>query len=188
MKINLKKIGKGSFSIVYQLTDKQVLIISKDHIKECMSLNWFPESYLFPKIIRLSECEYSKNHIEGELPCGFQAYVMPYYRSAKSRKVVSQLSPRQHRLYKALRKLFNQTAWNYRTHKFSHGEIWIKQFQTLPSEFAKERTALIEAVDACMNYCPSACFEISPRNIATHNKKLVLLDCFFLQKQLNKKG
>jgi len=51
----LKIIGKGSFSTVYELSEKQVLIKSSDPIKECMSMGWFPESKLFPNIERIED-------------------------------------------------------------------------------------------------------------------------------------
>jgi hypothetical protein len=43
---------------------------------------------------------------------------------------------------------------------------------------------MLDALDACANYGNDVCFEISPRNVAVKNGKLVLMDCFFMADKL----
>lgn len=166
----MKRIGKGSFSSVYRQSKNKVLIISTDPAKECMSLGWFPDSRLFPKVIRLS--------INDD---GTQTYTMKYYDRITAPK--KQLNERSFKLYQALRRVF---ADFYTPENIDdlYSE-WIDAFRELPNEFKTARNALIEAVEAMTNYGPDICFEISPRNIAaTKAGNLVLLDCFFIQSKL----
>jgi hypothetical protein len=56
-----------------------------------------------------------------------------------------------------------------------------KQFNRLPKWAAR---ALNEQIDGLMNYGADIRFEISPRNVAVKNGKLILLDCFFFASKL----
>lgn len=165
-----KKIGKGAFSSVFRKGDSNnVLIISNDVVKECISLGWFPKSRLFPKIERLS---YNDD--------GTSTYKMKYYDKVIAPK--KQLNTKAYRLYKALRSL---EVINYPENDDLLHDAWIKAFKNLPSELKTAKGALIGAVEALTNYGADICFEISPRNIATTKTgNLVLLDTFFLKSQL----
>jgi len=158
----MKLIGKGQFTRAYLKDDGRVHLESICPIKECMALGWFPEHRLFPEIQR-----------EGD-----NGYDMPYYSQPRSLK--TNLTPRQYRLYKALRALEGFCGPNSHN-SFDH---WHQQFQGLPVEFKVEKEALREAVDACGNYGSDVCFEISPRNVAVKGGKLILLDCFFMASAL----
>jgi len=164
----LKKdaIGKGAFSTVWR--DKKnpdmVRVETSDHVKECMGMGWFPKSPLFPTVERTEE---------------IGVYSMRFYPTAKSKAVTGLLCEHDAELYKALRNL----SVNYWSKKAPY-ELWTEAFNSLPEKFAEEKETLLEALDALTNYGDDACFEISPRNVACENGKLILLDCFFLQSQL----
>jgi len=166
-----KRIGAGSFSTVYRKgNSNHVLIVSTDPAKECMSLGWFPDSRLFPKVARLS---YNDD--------GTQTFKIKYYEKVRAPK--RQLNERSYKLYKALRKL-DVTCQN---DNLLHDK-WRKAFNGIPVEFKAAKEALLEAVDALTNYGSDICFEISPRNIAvTKAGNLILLDCFFLRSALSEK-
>lgn len=152
----MELIGRGRFSRVYRKNTTQVLIKSIDPVKECMVLGWFPSCRLFPKIKRI----------------GYELYEQKYYPRVRSLK--SSLEPRQWELYKALRKCMscNKTAE--------------QEIRSLPPKFRKQRDHLLEAINALYNYGDDVVFEISPRNVAASNGKLILLDCFFMKSQLGR--
>lgn len=164
--IGYTKIGQGLFSTVYRKgNSKKVLIISRDSVKECMALDWFPNSRLFPKIDRLN---YNDD--------GTSTYTMRYYDKVIAPK--KQLNKQSYRLYLTLRNLSTCTSNPHDLY-----ECWIREFKKLPKEFKTTQRVLIEAVEALTNYGTDIAFEISPRNIAvTKSGNLVLLDCFFMQK------
>ena len=56
-------------------------------------------------------------------------------------------------------------------------------FAAIEDEDLKE--VMIEALEACGNYGSDVAFEISPRNVAVKDGKLILLDCFFMKSKLN---
>ena len=162
----MKLIGKGAFTKCYLNDDsKTVTLHSVDNIKECMAYGWFPSSYLFPNVNPTEE--------QG-------VYTMKYYKRVSSLK--NSLSPRQWDLYKVLREVM--AKFDYMTHVNALFTAWHEAFDTIPSKYAREREVIKEALDACANYGQDINFEISPRNIAVQGNKLVLLDCFFLTRQL----
>jgi hypothetical protein len=165
----MKKIGNGAFSTVYKKSRSKVLIKSRDNVKECMALGWFPETSLFPRIERV-----------GMSDCGeWQFYEEKYYPRVKSLK--NTLSAFEWEFYQELRKLHCSFL-----HPYELIDKWRKQFESLPNKFHHKKRMLLEAVDGLSNYGCDICFEISPRNVATQGKKLVLLDCFFMKSQLLK--
>ena len=164
-----KQIGRGSFSTAYRKgNSKKVLISSRDDVKECMALGWFPSSRLFPSVTRLS---YSTN--------GRSTYTMKYYDKIKAPK--QQLNAKAYKLYRALKKLD--------IFCLNHHDLYeecIEKFRTLSNEFRTAKYALIKAVEALSNYGSDIQFEISPRNIAaTPSGNLILLDCFFMSSALS---
>lgn len=162
MKKNL--IGKGTFTKCYLNEDeKTVTLNSTDYIKECIALDWFPESRLFPEIERTDE-QY--------------IYTMEYYPRVSSLK--NNLDARDWKLYQILRKL----SIGYLRNNYLNLDAWREQFATIPDEYEEEREEILEALQACSNYGEDINFEISPRNVATKNDKLILLDCFFIISQL----
>lgn len=169
MKAKRTLIGKGTFTTAYVLPDGTVELISCDHIKECMSMGWFPDSRLFPEIEQVRD--YGED--------GFtRVYHMQYYERPRSLK--SAMSSHDWAFYKVLRGLDSGCVDNmYMLHN-----MWHEAFDTIPDEFADEREDLKEALDACGNYGGDICFEISPRNVAVENGRLILLDCFFVKSQL----
>lgn len=162
----MKLIGKGSFTRAYLLPDGQtVKLVTNDPCKECAAM-FAPNSPIFPKL----ECD----GYEGER----RVYKMKYYPKQKSLKKA--LAPRDYKLYQYLRKV-NLSLWGDDPHLARFKE---KLNEIIPTEFAKEILAICEHIDALNNYGDDMKFEISPRNVAVDNGKLILLDCFFKRSYL----
>ena len=155
----MKIIGKGSFTTAYfNETTGQVLLKSRDRVKAAMAEGFFPDHKIFPKIKFVS------------IGDGVTYYEMKYYKKYSSLK--NNLTSRQWEFYKLLRTL---------NHSLGYANIY-RDFETkIPNKFQKEREALLEALNGLSNYGTDIAFEISPRNVAIEDKKLILLDCFFFQ-------
>lgn len=153
-----KLIGRGAFTKAYlRAHDNKVILESSCPIKECMSLGWFPDSELFPKITR----------VESEV------YEMEYYPKVSSLK--NNLNPDQYKIYKDLRNLYNKHQWN--SNPYNSLSLYYAEFEKLDN---KELALLMqEAIEGCSNYGSDIAFEISPRNVAVKNGKLILLDVFY---------
>lgn len=160
----LKLIGKGAFTKCYQLNDTTVLLKSEDPVKECMAHGWFPDSDLFPKV------EFSS--IDG-------FYEMEFYPRVKSLK--NNLNDDQYQIYKDLRVAMNNVS--YTGNMYDSYQAVYNAFNQLDDEELKE--TILEALDACANCGSDVAFEISPRNVAVKNGKLILLDVFFMKSALN---
>ena len=157
-----KVIGKGSFSTAYLQSDKKTVVLkSVDYVKECNAWGWFPKSRYLPKI----------EMIERNL------YKMEYYPKVTSLK--NSLKPSQYALYLELRGL----NIGYCKNPHNLADFWRKEFKTVKNKTV--RNLLLEVVDSMANYGTQFQFEISPRNVAVKNGNLILLDCFFMQDQLN---
>ena len=154
-----KLIGKGCFTKCYRISHNKVRLISADPAKECAALGWGSNSRLFPRI----------KQIETEV------YEMTYYPKVKSLKAA--LRPDHYKIYQALR---NINVWPTKG-DFAYLDELRKQFNKLPKRVAK---ALNEQIDGLLNYGTDVRFEISPRNVAVKNGKLILLDCFFFASKL----
>lgn len=162
----MKLIGKGAFTKCYLNSDnKTVTLFSSDPIKECMAHGWFPDSRLFPVVTRDYENE---------------CYTMEYYPRVTSLK--NNLDSGEYVLYKELRALINVPR---PCNKHDLYSFWYELFE---SKIKRKSTqaALLGALDACANYGTDIEFEISPRNVAVKNHKLVLMDCFFIKSELSK--
>ena len=136
-------------------------------------MGWFPNSRLFPKVERLnSDIDYK----------GSSLYRMRYYNRPSSLK--KNLNARHWKLYKVLKDYFSR-VWAPSNLDLSFGMLK-EHFKAalMTSEFAREKDVLLSAVDALANYGADMWFEISPRNVAVRNGKLILLDCFFMRKKL----
>ena len=148
-------VGKGAFSKVYRKNAKRVLIKSKDPVKEAMACGFFPESSMFPKV----------THV-GNSACGnWKYYEEKYYPRVRSLK--KKLTPFEWEFYCVLRDI----NWGVPTRD---------GIRSIPNKFTARRQALLDAHSGLQNYNPHPRFEISPRNVAVHNSKLILLDCFFI--------
>ena len=158
----LMLVGRGAFSQVYRKSDREVLIKSRDPVKECMSLTWFPNSRIFPTLTKIGTDD------DGL----YSFYVSKYYQRVRSLK--SSVAADDWEFYNILRQLPVAPGYNH----------WYLQFSLIPNKFKGKRKALLGAVDALANYGSDICFEISPRNVAAQNNKLVLLDCFYLKSAL----
>lgn len=155
----MELIGKGAFSKVYKLNEKQVLIKSVCYAKECISLNinskWFP---------KLERTDYNE-------------YICEYYPKVKSLKEA--LKPEQYKIYQELRKLNV-----YCNNSYDYLDGWRKEFKKLKNTSLKN--SLLEVLTDLSNYGTQIGFEISPRNVAVKNGNLILLDVFYMRDQLER--
>lgn len=164
----MKQIGKGTFTTAYLKPNGKVLLKSIDMVKEAMAYGFFPDHRLFPNIVHVDTGD------------NFKYYEMEFYEQPKSLK--NNLTPRQWRLYKILRSLSIECTFN----PYLLMDRWYTEFKRIPNEFAGEREALLDALSGLSNYSTDIRFEISPRNVAVKGKKLILLDCFFFDSDLEK--
>ena len=166
----LPLIGRGTFSTVYRKNAKTVLIKSIDPVKECMAMGWFPNSRMFPKTTRVAIL----NDDQGTV-----LYEQRYYPKTKSLK--ASLKPTEWEFYQEMRKAQNQVL--YFPDDYKALDSLQSLIKALPSKYARKKAALLGAIDALTNYGADIRFEISPRNVAVHNGRLILLDCFFMAKK-----
>ncbi len=164
----LKLIGKGSFTKCYLNTcETTVTLVSRDSIKECMANGWFPDHELFPKVTLVDTLE-----------SGNSVYTMEYY--PRNRGLKGHLDVDQWVIYQTLRSTMDSIR--YTGNKFDSYSCVYEAFCNIEDEGLQE--VMIEALNSCADYGSDVCFEISPRNVAVKDGKLVLLDCFFLKSQL----
>ena len=166
-----KLIGKGAFSYVYD-QGEEVFIESIDPIKECMAHGWFPDHPLFP-VVEFSDKESCWDD--------YYCYTMKKYNKVKSLK--SALEPDQYQLYKELVNIFKSVPINGKSYDGLNIIIGLFNNSSLSDEI---KEVMIEAAEACGNYGSDVGFEISPRNVAADNGKLVLLDVFFIKSALRR--
>ena len=156
----MKVIGKGLFTTAYQSPNdrNRVVLKSRDPVKECMAIGWFPDSKLFPKVRRISYPDAD----------GIQTYEMKKYPKCTAPK--QQLNAKHYEIYKALRGVC----------------FTLMDIETLKvPRYVKE--VLQDAYHAVSSY-GSPLFEISPRNISyTPSGRLILLDCFYLYEERYKR-
>ena len=151
----MKLLGRGAFTKAYLMDNGKVLLKTCDPIKECMANSWFPDSELFPRLVWID----------------LGIYEMEYYPRTKSLK--SSLEPGQYAIYTALRGL----KAPYTKNDNDLYSAWYELFDSLEDD--KLKLVMQDALGACSNYGKDIGFEISPRNVAVRDGKLVLLDCFF---------
>ena len=83
-------------------------------------------------------------------------------------------------MYKQLRAI--DRAQSYICNPYDSYDRHYKAFSKLKNN--RLRTAMLEALEGCSNWGSDIGFEISPRNVAVNNGKLVLLDVFFSKSKL----
>lgn len=155
----LKLIGRGLFSKVWRLNGSQVLVKSVCHVKECISMQWHNSENICPDITRIDD----------------QTYTIEYFDKVSSLK--DNLKASHYEIYKNLKSL----SVGYVPNKHNLFDAWYKQFKTIKNK--RYRLALIDMLETLTNYGSDIEFEISPRNVAVKNGKLILLDVFFMQNQ-----
>lgn len=155
----LKLIGKGTFTKAYLQPDGKVLVKSPCPVKEILSLGWCGNARFLPKIERIDHEE----------------YIMPLYE--KPRKLKEALLPVEYKFYLALREM-HSNCWG----KGLFGIIdAIKNSKLSP----QRKKQMIEFAEGVANIgVEDIRFEISPRNVAVKNGKLILLDVFFSSSKL----
>lgn len=157
-----KLLGKGLFSKVYDNGDDTVTIVSCDSAKECMAL--FPvDSSRFPTVTRVECDEYS-------------TYTMKKYDKVKG--IQTKVNYYDWSLFKWLRDNLNKTI--------GYNAIVDALEFDMPNEFDEDREVLLDMVDHMANYGDDISFEISPRNVAIDNGRLVFLDVFFFADHASK--
>lgn len=156
----------GAFTVAYVDSGlKNVYLKSVCPIKDCMAHGWFPESDLFPTIEPIT--------------CTQGIYKMEYFPRVKSLKEA--LDPDQWAIYQTLRAVKDEIRYTLNSHQ--NHEMITRAFNTIKCDELRE--TMQEALDACANYGTEIGFEISPRNVAVKNGKLILLDVFFNTKKLS---
>lgn len=171
----MRKIGRGMFSTAYLKNKNTVLIKTTDKAKLCMSERLFPKSRMFPKLKKI------------DITNNYCFYEMEYYpRVGSLRKA---LLPEEFEFYQILRKLKKEkmasSAFDYNK-SYDWRAFFRMVWKKIPAKFAYKRKILLQALDTMYCYGQDVCFEISPRNVAVKNGKLILLDCFFFENDLNK--
>lgn len=163
----MKYIGKGAFSKVFLNSDgATVTIYSSDKAKECLAMGWHDDPIgLFPTCSQLD----------------YEVYSMEYFPRARSLK--NNLEPEQYKLYKDLRELFSSVPYIRNIHD-SYSKLYTLFDESSLDNKVKE--SLLSMLDSLINWGTDIGFEISPRNVAVKNGKLVLLDCFFFKSDLLK--
>lgn len=155
----MQKIGRGLFSTVYR-DGEDVIVKSSCWAKECNALFGYGDSELWPEIVQL---EY------GEVP----TYRMPYYEQPKSLKTA--LLPDQYDLYKALKAHGDAFTFRFRESEYERYNRFFAHWEPFPF--------MQQAIEALSNYGNDMRFEISPRNVAVKDGKLILLDVWFFASQ-----
>lgn len=170
-----KLIGRGAFTKCYD-NGKTVLLVSSCPVKECNALGWLSDSRLFPKIERLDfDCD--NKHIH------YGLYQQEKFQRVKSLK--NSLKPNEYNLYLKLKQLQSEisSATIYCRNQYQRCDAMIKTIQNFDLH-KSYKTALLEAIDGIKSYTHNIGFEVSPRNVAVKNGKLILLDVFFSIDQL----
>lgn len=162
-----KKVKYGAFSKVTIYDDNPMVdILTEDHAKEAMVLGWFPDHPLFPEVL------YS-----------YKPNVTYHMKKYDTKFIKANLDPDQWQLYQLIKKIYKEWLW-LDSSKYTVPELGTL-FESHRSLLGDDITdALIGASDAMGNYSYRVGFEISPRNCAVDNGKLILLDCFFNPEQL----
>ena len=164
----MKIIGKGKFTRCYQHPDNKnkVVLISNCWAKECSAMGWMPSSQMYPKIEKVDYPEGLDNDAS--------KYQMKKFKQVRSLR--SSLNAHHYTMYKQLREFsYNLRAIRskYESHDILHDAI--NDSPLMP----KLKRLLAESLDALANYGDGMMFEVSPRNVAVDNGKLILLDCWF---------
>jgi hypothetical protein len=164
----LPLIGKGMFTLCYDNGDN-VLLVSNCPIKECNALGWLSDSRLFPKI-------------EG-LDCSDELQLFKQEKFAKVKSLKTALQPKEYSLYLQLRELASAFQCKWVKNKFDRKDVFVDTVRASKLNHVYKK-ALIEAAEGITNYTTKLGFEVSPRNVAVKNGKLILLDVFFSLDQL----
>jgi hypothetical protein len=154
----MKLLGKGAFSRVYAENNQTVIIHSICPVKEAMSLGWITGDR-FPVVERLEP----------------EVYRMKRYDRWLTTK---NLCEADKKLYTILRRIYRE---------YSVRDNVATIFEPLRKDYPSEYEQLVQACYALANYSDSEYdirFEISPRNIAVDNGKLIFLDVFYLSSVL----
>lgn len=164
----VKRIGRGAFTTAYLMENGRVLLRSVDPIKEAMALEYFPKSQYFPVV----------DYVEQGV------YEMDFYPRIRGLKAA--LASRDYAIYQSLRALFTDNALKCKDY-YDWWNVFEEANDTygIPYDVVQ---AVLDAMAAIVDfYDGSVNFEISPRNVAVSaDGGLILLDCFYLQSELDK--
>lgn len=156
------------FTICYRIegTDR-VLLDTICPIKHMIADGLFPKSQLLPKF----------NYHNYDNHDFLEAEFYPKVRSLKNN-----LDPDQWKKYQILRKLYMSTS--IRDIPIDNlSEFWENKFKEL--EDIELRDLMVGCMQVCSQYIDTVCFEISPRNVAVKDGKLILLDVLYDTNLLN---
>lgn len=165
--------NNGAFSRVCVNPEKSsVYMISVCPIKRCIAEeNLYDEFDMLPQIHEVQNDQ-----------CSI-IYKMPYYHT--SRAVKKMLSDDQYDIYKMLVDLCDKFIATIQTPKHNNHNNYSILFNLFDQiENADVRDQMLGMLDCFANWTHKICFEISPRNVAEKDGKLVLLDCFYCVERL----
>lgn len=170
--MKLKLIGTGLFTRAYRKGNSNVVLIKSEcYVKECLSFKWHRNhSGIFPTIDRTAINEYEMN----------------FYPKVKSLK--KSLRPDQWEIYKELCTVFKDRLpynKNYRDRGCRYTAL-IEEI-TKANLPVKVKNDIVSVVESIGNWGSDIGFEISPRNVAVDNGRLIMLDCFFMVSQARQK-
>ena len=168
------KVKRGSFTTCY-VFDNNVLLKSRDVVKECIANGWFPDSEHLPEIARCN--------LEADDSYNTRCYESPRYVTNRSVKSIV-CEKDYHEIYLPLVKMFKDAPW----HGLSHGERQIEFHTAIDCSTVRDdiKGIIKDCYDALLSYDHCVGFEISPRNVAaTQPGTLILLDCFYIVTHLH---
>lgn len=175
----LPKVGKGGFTRCYKLDEDTVLLESFDPIKKVMAEGKFPPSKLFPEV----------RTYENPFGVGGDFYTMFYFKGRPNRStqkwLKDNLKPFHFETFLTLHELRKNVESSISGKRnVNRQEVWNKAFSELENKNLAR--ILIEANDACCEVADNIMFDCAPKNVATHDGNLILLDCFYSAKEFYK--
>lgn len=158
-------IGKGAFTNCYD-NGKTVYLVSTCQAKDCYATLASKGKKYFPDV-------------DSVTVDGCNVYVMEKFQI--NRAIKPHLDADQYNDYLTLRSIFRKSCCDSSDRYFVLHDLF--------SEIENEtlRYEMLETLDDFSNYTQNIGFEISPRNVATKNGKLILLDVFYSIDLLKKK-
>lgn len=182
-----KPFAQGMFTKAYNHPDdsSKVVLISCDPIKDCMAHGWFPDARnngwdtdLYPVIDQIGPCDWMR------IPGNWRIYSMD--RLERPRSLKKAIPEKDYELFKRLQRFMDDDVFGivrYRHFTISYLHKVIAESDHL-QDWTKD--FLIESVSGCANAGCDPTFEISPRNVAVQNGRLVLLDVWLMISELTK--
>ena len=157
------------FTTAY-LDNNTVTLVTDDPIKECAAIFGLAHGRLFPSVIYHEQLENGKFVL-----------LMNYYPRVKG-SLKEAMDKEDYKIYSQLRKMCKDCP--VQGSQWGRFDYYYNAFKGFPEWVCEELT---EALDSCRNYSDNIMIEVSPRNIAVSDGKLILLDIFFCKYKADEK-